>query len=168
MAIINKINNIYAKVENVMVYLAGTLLIVMMGFNGLEIVFRKLIGTGIQGVFEISTEIMTAVTLLGIAYVQRKKDHIQIDLLNNIFSEKIMKVIETFAYMVVTVILFIFATQGFINFQSALKSGEHTIGILSVPLWPGKLVVSISFYLASFRFLLDSILSINELFTKKQ
>lgn len=167
MVFVNKLNELYSKLENILMYIAGFLLTTMMGLVGIEIISRRIFGSSISGIFEITTELMTAVTLLGIAYVQRNKEHIQIDIIYDKMPKQMMKISEIIIYFIVAVLLFVFATRGFNSFMVAFKSGEHTIGTLSVPLWPGKLTVALSFYIASFRFLIDSILQIDEIRVKQ-
>lgn len=167
MLIIKRINNVYKKVENVMVLIAGILLIVMMLLISAEIIIRKIGGASIPGVFEITTEIMTAVTLLGIAFVQREKEHIQIDVFSDWMPEYMTKIIELFVYVVAAVLLFTFGLQGFDSVKSAFITGEHTIGVFSVPLWPGKLVVTIAFFVACIRFFLDVFLTFDDYFIKR-
>lgn len=153
--IIKKIDIIQQKLEAMSALFAGFLIIIMMSLISLETILRKTINVSIPGVFEISAQLMVGVSLLGIAHVQQQKEHISVDLLMERMPKVVVRISNLFVYFLGFFITAIFTWQGILTFMNAYKIGEHTIGILLVPFWPGRLIVVISMLLISIRFLLD-------------
>ncbi|MEK3935473.1 TRAP transporter small permease [Sporosarcina sp. FSL W7-1349] len=155
MEIIRSFDKLHRKTEKLSVYLAGFLIMIMMALITMEVILRKLANYSIPGVFEISSQLMVGVCLLGISYVQNEKEHIAIDFVAKKFPPFIQKITNILIFLLGFFITLVFAWQGINSFVDSFKIGEHTIGILPVPIWPGRFLVAFSMVLIAFRFLLD-------------
>lgn len=65
-----------------------------------ESLLRKFANYSIPGIFEIASQLMVGITILGIAYVQSEKEHIQVDIMNKVFSQFLLKVTDFFSYLI--------------------------------------------------------------------
>lgn len=155
---------IQQKIELYLVYLAGILLILLMLVVSAESLLRKFANYSIPGIFEIASQLMVGVTVLGVAYVQSEKEHIQVDILNKVFSPYLMKLTDFFSYLIGLILAGVFGYQGFFKLIESYQAGETAMGIVSVPFWPGRLAIFLAMLLLFTRFLIDIIL----LFWNKQ
>ncbi|MEK4426684.1 TRAP transporter small permease subunit [Solibacillus sp. FSL K6-1523] len=149
---------IQKKIELSLVYLAGVLLILLMIVISAESLLRKFANYSIPGIFEIASQLMVGITILGIAYVQSEKEHIQVDIMNKVFSQFLLKVTDFFSYLIGLFLASIFGYQGFFKFIESYQTGETAMGIISVPFWPGRLAIFLAMFLLCTRFLIDIIL----------
>lgn len=150
-----RIDKYHQKTEFAVVFLAGMLIIVMMTLITIEVVTRKLFNQSIAGVFEISSQLMVGVSLLGLSYVQQKKEHISIDLITSKLSPLLLKISDLSVFLLGFFITIVFTIEGWYMFIESIQSGEKSIGILPVPFWPGRLIVVLSMLFIAIRYLLD-------------
>ena len=61
------IEQVHRKSEIVAVYLAGVFVVAIMVMTSLEVFLRKFANTGIPGTFEITSQLMVGIALLGIS-----------------------------------------------------------------------------------------------------
>ena len=160
MAFMRKFDKVHSKVEYYSIMLAGLLIIMMMSLITLEVLLRRFMNYSIPGIFEISGQLMVGVSLLGIAHVQKEKEHISVDLFENLMPRLMVKISNIFIFLLGAIITGVFAWQGFLEFWNSFQRGEHTIGILLVPIWPGRLIVAFSMFLLCIRFIFDLIYEI--------
>lgn len=157
-SVLNKVKKIQRSTENFAIYLCGLSLVLLMLMTSLEVALRQLVSYSIPGVFEMSTQLMVGASLLGISYVQRKKEHISIDVLTKQMPVLMNNIINLIVYVLGFFITLLFAWQGWHSLVDSFLIGEHTSGIVHVPIWPARLVVVLSMVLIATRFLLDIVM----------
>ncbi|MEK4700828.1 TRAP transporter small permease [Solibacillus sp. FSL R7-0668] len=158
----DKLLNIQKKIEVLLVYLAGTLLIMLMLVVSVESILRKFANYSIPGIFEISSQLMVGVTILGISYVQGEKEHIAVDIMNKVFPSFILKLTDLLSYSIGFVIASVFSYQGLLKFLESFQNGETAMGIVSIPFWPGRLAIFLAMFLLAIRFAIDIIVLVTQ------
>ncbi|KGR74737.1 TRAP transporter small permease [Ureibacillus manganicus] len=143
------------KLELWLMYLGGSLLVVLMFVISAESILRKFVNYSIPGIFEIASQLMVGVTLLGISLVQADKEHISVDIFNNYLPKIFIKFTDIFIYLLGIGLTSVFAYQGFWKFLESFQSGETAMGLISVPFWPGRLIVFLAMSVLCLRFLVD-------------
>lgn len=138
-------------------YLGGALLIILMFVISTESILRKFVNFSIPGIFEIASQLMVGVTLLGISLVQADKEHISVDIFNNLLPKVVIKITDILIYLLGIGLTSVFAYQGFWKFIESFQTGETAIGLISIPFWPGRLIVFLAMTILCLRFLVDLI-----------
>lgn len=145
------------KVEVLLVYLAGVLLIILMLLVTTEVIMRKFLNYSIPGVFEISSQLMVGVTVLGVSYVQFEKEHIKVDIFGKRLPKWTIILTDILTSILGAVLTGIFGYQGLLKFIESFKLGETAMGIISVPFWPGRLAILLAMFLLCIRFIIELI-----------
>ncbi|KGR91098.1 hypothetical protein CD30_07465 [Ureibacillus massiliensis 4400831 = CIP 108448 = CCUG 49529] len=148
------------KLELWLMYLGGALLIVLMIVISMESILRKFVNFSIPGIFEIAGQLMVGVTLLGISLVQADKEHISVDIFNDRLPKIVIKITDILIYLLGIGLTSIFAYQGFWKFIESFQTGETAMGLISIPFWPGRLIVFLAMTVLCLRFLMDLIILI--------
>jgi len=149
------IDKVHQKSEIFVVYLSGLFVLLIMVLTSLEVCLRKFANTSIPGVLEITAQLMVGIGLLGVSYVQQKKEHISVDIISNKLPRSFLKISDLFIYLLGLFITGVFCWQGFVAFSNSFMRNEYVLALIKVPVWPGKLIVAVSMLLIVIRFLLD-------------
>lgn len=152
-----RLEKIHQKVEEAVVFLSGVIIIIMFGLISSEVILRTVLKMSIPGIFEMASQMMVAISLLGISYVQQKKEHITVDLISERAPVLFNNITNLLVVILGLLITSVYCWQGWISFYHSWQSHEYTLGIVHFPLWPGKLVVAISMLIIAIRFFLDII-----------
>ena len=146
------------KFDNFLAVLASISLFVMMILVSLDVALRNLFNKPIIGTLEITGEyLMVFIVYFAISYTHKHKEHVSVDLLENIipkFLEKYFSIFTTFLSLVTFVLL------GYYNFKQGLIYIERETtsrGLLEYPLWPALMVISLGIISLCVRLIFDSI-----------
>lgn len=124
-----------------------------------DVIGRKVFNSPLSGTTEIAEMTLVGVVYLSISHVQRNGGHIKIDLFADYLPATIRSIFD------IVGLTLSFVVCGFITWGStwlALESvrlQDFTMGVVRVPLWPGKLVVAIGFGLLTLRLLRDLVVA---------
>lgn len=126
---------------------ACTGLLLMMFHISLDIVLRYFFGVSLVGTIEtVSYYYMIAVVFLPLAFVERKSEHIQVEL----FLQYCKLRTRNFAYIFGRLISIIFFSMlTYQSWQDAVRYtriGEVPMG-LDLPIWPSRWILPVSFAL---------------------
>jgi TRAP-type C4-dicarboxylate transport system permease small subunit len=129
-------------------------LVVLMFITGIDVVGRYVFSRPLLGAFEMSELALAAIILLGWAYTQSVKGHIDIDLLYNHLPEVIKTVLDFFIPLL-GLFLFSFITwQGILFVMDSLGWNETT-EMVNIPVWIFKLIIVIGSVSISLQFIVD-------------
>jgi len=130
------------KTENVLLFIAVGMLLLMMFLGAGDVIGRYLFNSPIKGAMEGSQLLMAGVALLCLGYVQAIKGHISVDILTTRYPPRVQTIVGL-AGLALTIVIF-----GLIAWQSALIAAEtleqhRMLENITLPLFPFKLMVPI-------------------------
>jgi TRAP-type C4-dicarboxylate transport system permease small subunit len=147
-----------------------SILLVMMVLTAADILLRYLFNSPIEGVYEAIELMMAVVFCYGIAYTQRQKGHVSVNLFTSRLSKKKQAVMKTFVSAISLVLFALITWQSFLKAKVAFVSGETTYGGVGpfghIPISPFVYLTSAACLTFCLELLLDLIISLNEVMRK--
>ena len=150
-----KVEEIQTSVENVATGISSSIVALMILLTAADVIFRYIFASPLPGVVDLCEMLLAGIVYLTIAYVQRKKGHVRVD----VFIERLQgppRITLEIAVLILSLISF-----GIVTWQVGLYAWDcwitkdHTIGLMAYPIWPAATVVTIGLGLLCLRFMTD-------------
>lgn len=134
---------------------AGVALMLMMIQTVVDVIARNAFSKPIEGSLEIvSVYHMVAVVFLPLALVERRHEHITVDLLVMSLSAGLRRFFVVLSYLVCAIFAGVLAFQTGKDAVESLKIGEILMSSIYITVWPAKFMLPIGFSLMFLQFLL--------------
>jgi TRAP-type C4-dicarboxylate transport system permease small subunit len=140
---------------------AGALVVLML-VTGVDVVGRYVFNRPLMGAYELSELALAVVILLGWAYTQSVKGHIDIDILYNRFPRPVKTVLDFFVPLL-SLLLFSFIAWHGILFVIDSLGWHETSEMIGIPVWIFKLMIFIGAVSISLQFIVDIITACKKL-----
>jgi TRAP-type C4-dicarboxylate transport system permease small subunit len=140
---------------------AGALVVLML-VTGVDVVGRYVFNRPLMGAYELSELALAVVILLGWAYTQSVKGHIDIDILYNRFPRPVKTVLDFFVPLL-SLLLFSFIAWHGILFVIDSLGWHETSEMIDIPVWIFKLMIFIGAVSISLQFIVDIITACKKL-----
>jgi TRAP-type C4-dicarboxylate transport system permease small subunit len=101
---------------------------------GYDVFMRYVFNAPTIWVTEIATYTMGYITFVGASYGLQTGSHVQVDILTTRVSVKVRRIFSVIASLINLVVMAVLGWESFFFWWSAVKSGEESWGLLSVPL----------------------------------
>jgi len=146
------IRRVIEKLGNVLAAIAAGALSLIMFVMAVDAIGRKVKGP-LPGGYETSMALMVLVMLLPLAFAERRKANISVDLLARLFPSKVRRLLEAIGAMlgVAIFVLITWLSLGAARYSTSV--GEYWPGIVSYPIWPFRWIVPIGSAVAALQFL---------------
>jgi TRAP-type C4-dicarboxylate transport system permease small subunit len=105
-----------------------TILLVMMFLVATDVLLRYIFNSPIEGAYEAIELMMAVVFCYGIAYTQRQKGHVSVNLITFRLSEKKQAIIKSFVSAISLGLFVLMTWQSFLKANVTFDSGETTYG----------------------------------------
>ncbi len=105
-----------------------TILMLMMFLITVDVCLRYFFNSPIEGVYEAVEFMMAVVFCYGIAYTQRHKGHVAVNLLTTRLSERNQAIMSGMVSLVSLVLFALMTWQSFLKAGDAMRVGETSIG----------------------------------------
>jgi TRAP-type C4-dicarboxylate transport system permease small subunit len=132
---------------------AGVLVVLMLT-TGVDVVGRYVFHRPFIGAYEVSELAMAGIILLGWAYTQAEKGHVDIDLLYKRLPRSIQTVLD-FLIPLLGLTLFVFIAWQSINFVMDSIGWNEATEMLDIPVWIFKLMIFIGAVAISLQLVAD-------------
>jgi len=142
-------------VEESLIIVAGMLVVVMMAVTMADVVMRSFFNKPLEGAYEITEFMMGAVVFLGLAYMQRTKEHLAIEILTDRMSPRVRSVVRASGYLVALALFSAIAYESTAIAYQAWVIQDYTMGAAHLPLWPVKSAIAVGSILFSIRLAVD-------------
>jgi TRAP-type C4-dicarboxylate transport system permease small subunit len=136
--------------------IGASALVVLMLVTGIDVVGRYVFNRPLEGAYEMSQLALAIVILLGWAYTQSVKGHVDIDILYNRFPGSVRTVLDFFVPLLSLLLFSFIAWQG-ISFVIESLGWHETTEMLHIPVWVFKLMISVGAISISLQFTIDII-----------
>ena len=148
-----KLLEIFDRVINIMIFLAGLLLIFIMLSVGLEVISRYLVNRPQMWVTEVTECLLLYITFLGSAWLLREEGHVKVDIILNHLSPKtaaFLGVISSILGIFVSITLTIYGISVTWNY---FQRGIYTPTALEIPVSAILVIIPIGSIMLFIQFL---------------
>lgn len=113
-----------------------------------DVMQRTFFGRGMLGTTEIvSFYYMVAVVCFPLAWIERRDEHINVEILFQRMGAGGKRFMSLFATLATTGFFAVFAYRSWQDALSALSTGETMMGYAEIAIWPARFILPISFAL---------------------
>ncbi|RZL87753.1 MAG: TRAP transporter small permease [Variovorax sp.] len=125
----------YRRIERAAVNLAAVLLFCLMLLTFVDVAGRNLFNRPLTGASELTEILLALVIFLMLPQVARRNEHIVIDLIDQICSPTVRRVLDVFACVLAFIMFSLIAWQSWILANRAIGYGDSTAA-LGIPVGP--------------------------------
>jgi TRAP-type C4-dicarboxylate transport system permease small subunit len=128
-------------------WIAGIAVVFLMLHITADVVGRALFGTTLDGtIIIVSNYYMLAVVCLPLAWVERSNAHINVDVLTNLFPQRVQRPLFGWTYLLVAAVFGLVAYGSWIEAVVQFMAGKFALEQNIVfPTWPGYFAVPIGY-----------------------
>jgi len=141
--ILKAIVRVYIKVERSASLTAAWLILLLMFMTSADVLGRYLFNKPIHAVYEVSQNTLEAIVFLSIAYVASVRGHPKVDIATNWLPWKGRLAIDIFGWVLALGIMGIVTWQTGIRAYTSWVVQDYSMGLIDIPLWPGKAILPI-------------------------
>ncbi|MFC1979477.1 TRAP transporter small permease [Chloroflexota bacterium] len=119
----------------VLIFIGGAVLATMMLLTGMDVLLRYVFSSPIVGAYELTEFMLLLAVFLGLAYTQRQKAHITVDLVISRLSKKGQAILNSVTYFISLGLLILISWQIVLTAVDELAR-KHVSTTLAVPVFP--------------------------------
>ena len=136
--------------------LAGVLVIGLILSVVPDLVARTFFNTAIYGASETSILLLVVIVFLGLAAAQVRKEHYHVGVLDSVLSDRALRLLTVFRYIVSAGIAGGFAWYSARGAWFSTLRFEESYAVIAYPVWPARIIVAVGFTLLTVQCLLDA------------
>jgi len=148
----HKVYRVLDRVSATMVILAmvvsGTSVATIIAVNSIDTLGRAFFSKPLTGAVEITELFLAMCIILAIPFAQRKLAHIEIDMFTQRCGAGLKKILLLISIILTILVFLLLMVQSYESAKVSVASFESSAGYLSVPIWIGKIAVTIGFGIA--------------------
>ena len=148
------------KIELFLAVLAGIIALILMVLITLDVILRFFFNSSIPGSFEIVTLSFIGVVFLGLPYVQSVKGNINIDIFTRKLSTKTQRILDIIGFILGLLVIVLLTWQTGVESWKSFISNDYTMGLVHIPYWPSKFMITLGLSFLTVRLLIDTLLFI--------
>ena len=148
-----KVAKALSLLPNLMAIIAALCMIAIMVVTLIDVIGRYVFNSPLKGGVELSELLMVALVFLSLAYTQKIKANIRIDIISG--PPKLVAALNTLTYLISSGLIGYLA---WISANVAYDSwliGEFSFGLIPFPIWPSKILVALGWMILAPIFLVD-------------
>ncbi|OFS84682.1 hypothetical protein HMPREF3144_05935 [Oligella sp. HMSC05A10] len=143
---LNKVNDLIAKAEAVLIVIFMALLVLIMVA---QVALRYLFNSPLFWAEEISLQLLIVITFFGVSYLTYKKNLLQVDLLQHYLSTRMKKVVN-FLLLLMNFFLLLFLAYLYINWVGEPLVRADVSGTTGLPRWHNYGVAAVAICFMAF------------------
>lgn len=140
------------KVSATMVILAmvaaGVSVATIIAVNSIDTLGRAFFSKPLTGAVELTELFLAMCIILAIPYAQRNLAHIEIDMIKQKCNANWQKFFLFVAIVLSVLVYFMLTTQSYSSAKASVATFEFSAGYINVPIWIGRVSVTIGFGIA--------------------
>lgn len=144
---------IFDIILNVMIFVAGVLLLLVVLLVSANVVLRYIFHRPLGCAIEISLYMLVFIAFLVIAWVLREEGHVKIDIVTLMFKESTRDLVNTITSALNTAISIIITLSAIKVTWDLYQSDYFTPTILMTPKWIFIAVIAFGFFMLSIQFM---------------
>ncbi len=156
------------KVIRIFGAVGAALILTIMILTTVDVIGRYIIGSPLKGSVEISEILFLSAVYLGLSYTHLFREHVGVDLFISRLSKKTRLSLETLMLLLALLTYGVLAWRGGGAFWASLETGEYRWGLISIPLWPARLMIPLGVSALCLKFIAEIALNMHKLFDRKK
>lgn len=153
MDLLTKLGSMYDRLIDGLAYLTGGIFIFIMIAVTVDVSSRKLLGSPIQWVDEVTGYLLLYATFLAAAWLLKKEGHVSVD----VVVERLNPRTQTWLHMIISILIaalcLVMAYVGVLTTLDVYRRGVFTVSFLEAPLALLVAVIPLGFLLLFIQFL---------------
>lgn len=145
------------RVEVALAAIAAVSTLVLLGAILTSSLTRLVYARPVTGIIELSELALLGVGFLALAYTQRCHGHVSFSLVVERLPPAIGRAVNGFALLAAAGVVLLIAVASTDAALSSFTYGEVTLGSASVPVWPGRAVVSLGLWVLAVELLRSAV-----------
>ena len=142
---------------------AASIVVILMAMVVADIFGRKVLNKPVPMSYEVGAFMLVFIVFLGLAYSQRQKAHIRVEILTLRMPPKIRAAMDLVAYTLGIAIYGLIFYETFKWSYHSYEIGEYVAGLVNIPKWPSQFAVVFGSLLISLQFLSDWVIRVADL-----
>ena len=134
---------------------AASIVVILMAMVVADIFGRKVLNKPVPMSYEVGAFMLVFIVFLGLAYSQRQKAHIRVEILTLRMPPRTRAAMDLFAYTLGIVIYGAIFYETFKWSYHSFEIGEYVAGLINIPKWPSQFALVFGALLLSLQFLSD-------------
>ena len=144
-----------AWVVNTSAFGAASIVVILMVMVVADIFGRKVLNNPVPMSYEVGAFMLVFIVFMGLAYSQRQKAHIRVEILTLRMPPRFRAVMDLFAFTLGIVIYGAIFYETFKWSYHSFAIGEYVAGLINIPKWPSQFALVFGALLLSLQFLSD-------------
>ena len=124
-------------------YGANLAIFIIMVVTVADVFMRYIFNSPVRGAYELSETMMVGAVFLALAYTQKQKGHVSVQIFSSRLPAKAQTLLATIILFLSFGVFVLITWQGGRMAWEALIIGDYTEGTVEWPLWPGRAVVAV-------------------------
>ena len=149
------LSRILGWVVNTSAFGAASIVVILMVLVVCDIFGRKVLNKPVPMSYEVGAFMLVFIVFMGLAYSQRQKAHIRVEILTLRVPPRIRAVMDLFAYTLGIAIYGAIFYETFKWSYHSFEIGEYVAGLINIPKWPSQFAMVFGALLLSLQFLSD-------------
>ena len=149
--------NAIKQVNQWLATVAVVLVFVMMLSITADVCLRFFANTPILGAVELNRMLLVLVIFFTLGYCQLRKQHINVELVLTLMPQRRKLLIETLEILLAFVVVGFFTYGSFLTACKSTVEREYAMGVVSFPIWPGRIAIAVGLFMLSMQYLADVI-----------
>jgi len=143
--------------------LSAVLIVVIMFLSSADVLSRNFVGVPIKGAYELNEIFFLCAAMMGIAYAQKYKAHVNVELVVSHLPKRTALILETYMTVVALITYVLVIWMSSLEFINSWTTDEFRWGLIAIPLWPARLMIPLGFTLLCLRFIGEIVINISML-----
>jgi TRAP-type C4-dicarboxylate transport system permease small subunit len=134
---------------------AASIVVILMAMVVADIFGRKVLNKPVPMSYEVGAFMLVFIVFMGLAYSQRQKAHIRVEILTLRMSPKRRAIMDLVAFTLGILIYGAIFYETFKWSYHSFEIGEYVAGLINIPKWPSQFAVVFGALLLALQFLSD-------------
>ena len=156
------------KVIHIFGAVGAAFILAIMILTTVDVIGRYIIGSPLKGNVEISEILFLSAVYLGLSYTHLFREHVGVDLLISHFSKRTRLFLETTMLLLALFTYGLLAWRGAGAFWASIETGEYRWGLISIPLWPARLMIPLGVSALCLKFIAEIVRNIRKFLIEKK
>jgi TRAP-type mannitol/chloroaromatic compound transport system permease small subunit len=143
--------------------ISSFLILILVAIVMYEVVSRYLFNAPTQWSNELSQYLLTGVVMLGGAYCLAEKEHVRVDIIHRMFSDRFQAWIEIFTFLLVLTFVTAIVWKGGEASYDAFIHDRRSMSIMEMPLFPSMVLVPVGAFLLGLQSLAGALRAVLQL-----
>ena len=125
---------------------AASIVVILMAMVVADIFGRKVLNNPVPMSYEVGAFMLVFIVFMGMAYSQRQKAHIRVEILTLRLAPKPRAIMDLFAYTLGIAIYGAIFYETFKWSYHSFEIGEYVAGLINIPKWPSQFAMVFARY----------------------